>query len=232
MTSREVESVPEFDEFGITAFTTTRQAGDFNPSSRDQAGDVLARWLGLDQDRGTPHERIVVAHQVHGTRVLVHRSGWNGLLRAGDADGHFAAGSPTLMAVTLADCVPIFLGHPSGAAAVLHSGWKGTAAGIALEGVARFASAGLAAHDVVAHCGPSICDRCYEVGPDVYERVTGRSVEHPTTVDLRARIAEQLRDAGVRRVTISGWCTRCNNDRFFSHRCGDSGRQVGVIVSR
>lgn len=232
MTPLELEAVPEFEEFGITAFTTTRQAGDFSLSSREPAGDVLARWLSLGHDRANRCERIVYSHQVHGTRVLAHGSGWSGLLRAGDADGHFAAASPTLMAVTLADCVPVFLAHPSGAAAMLHSGWKGTAARIALEGVARFESAGLGARDLIAHCGPSICGSCYEVGPDVYARLTGHIVEQPTKVDLRAEIAAQLREAGVRRITISESCTRCNNDRFYSHRCGDSGRQVGVIVSR
>ena len=37
--------------------------------------------------------------------------------------------------------------------------------------------------------------------------------------------------AGVRDVSISPWCTRCDNDRFFSHRAGDAGRQLGVIVA-
>ncbi|MBL8983395.1 MAG: laccase domain-containing protein, partial [Gemmatimonadetes bacterium] len=30
---------------------------------------------------------------------------------------------------------------------------------------------------------------------------------------------------------ISRWCTRCDNARFYSHRCGDAGRQLGVIAA-
>jgi copper oxidase (laccase) domain-containing protein len=44
-------------------------------------------------------------------------------------------------------------------------------------------------------------------------------------------IAEQSRQAGAT-VTISPWCTRCHNERFFSHRAGDQGRQLGVLAIR
>jgi copper oxidase (laccase) domain-containing protein len=79
------------------------------------------------------------------------------------------------------------------------------------------------------HLGPAICGRCYEVGPDVYSAVTGTAVDRPTLLDLRQVIAQQARQAGVA-ATISSWCTRCHNDRFFSHRAGDSGRQLGVLL--
>jgi copper oxidase (laccase) domain-containing protein len=51
-------------------------------------------------------------------------------------------------------------------------------------------------------------------------------------VDLRALIADHARAAGVTRISVSALCTRCDNDRFFSHRAGDAGRQLGVIVAR
>jgi copper oxidase (laccase) domain-containing protein len=35
----------------------------------------------------------------------------------------------------------------------------------------------------------------------------------------------------VRDISISDVCTRCDNARFFSHRAGDAGRQLGVIVA-
>jgi copper oxidase (laccase) domain-containing protein len=81
------------------------------------------------------------------------------------------------------------------------------------------------------HLGPSICGRCYEVSPDAYAAVTGRTVNAPTAVDLRAAIADHARGAGVRQISTSGFCTRCDNDRFYSHRAGDAGRQLGVIVA-
>jgi copper oxidase (laccase) domain-containing protein len=50
-------------------------------------------------------------------------------------------------------------------------------------------------------------------------------------VDLRALIADHARQAGVRDASISQWCTRHHNDLFFSHRAGDSGRQLGVMIA-
>jgi copper oxidase (laccase) domain-containing protein len=67
------------------------------------------------------------------------------------------------------------------------------------------------------------------VGPEVLEAVTGRPAQRKGYLDVRAVLAEQATRAGVRSVSISGWCTRCHNDRFFSHRAGDAGRQLGVI---
>jgi copper oxidase (laccase) domain-containing protein len=69
------------------------------------------------------------------------------------------------------------------------------------------------------------------VSPDVYERLTGSRPSKPTTVDLRALIADHARAAGVRHISMSAACTRCHNDRFFSHRAGDAGRQLGVLIA-
>ena len=85
--------------------------------------------------------------------------------------------------------------------------------------------------ELTLHLGPAICGGCYEVSPDVFERLTSRTVDRPTTVDLRALIADHARLRGVRRISISASCTRCNNDRFYSHRAGDSGRQLGVLIA-
>ena len=43
--------------------------------------------------------------------------------------------------------------------------------------------------------------------------------------------AAAAKEMGVGQLSASPHCTRCDNDRFFSHRAGDKGRQVAVIVS-
>lgn len=228
----EVEVVPDFDTMGIVGFTTTRQMGSFNLAASEPAAAVFGRWQSLSGALAPLARRLASAVQVHGDEVLAHGDGWRGWLRAPAADGHYAAIGGTAMVVSLADCVPVFLAHPSGACAILHSGWKGTVARIIDRGVAAFRASGLASADLMVHLGPAICGRCYEVGPDVYAKLTGRGVSVPTCVDLRAIIAGHAREAGVRAISISPWCTRCHNARFFSHRVGDEGRHLGVIVSR
>jgi polyphenol oxidase len=226
----QVESVDDFSSFGVHAFTTQRQVGSFGTASDEPVREVMARWDALRAMvalRGI--RRLATASQIHGARVLVHGPAWDGWLRGSQADGHLSTARDTAMAVTIADCVPVFLAHPSGATAILHSGWRGTAARIIEHGIAALASRGIPTAEVHVHLGPAICGRCYEVSPEVLRQLTGETVTAPRTVDLRAIIASQARQLGVRHLTTSPSCTRCNNDRFFSHRAGDAGRQIAVV---
>jgi YfiH family protein len=180
----------------------------------------------------TTAKRLATALQVHGDRLLEHGDSWIGWLRdTSGADGHLSTAPGTAMAVTLADCVPVFIAHPSGFGAILHSGWKGTAAGITQRALSEMKTRGLDVGKALVHLGPAICGRCYEVSPEVFNHVTGVSVEAPSLLNLREVIASHARQAGAT-VTISEWCTRCHNERFFSHRAGDNGRQLGVLALR
>jgi len=225
------EEVPEFEALGVRAFTTTRAVGNFGLAGDEPVRDVIGRWDRLREQLTPLGPRLATARQVHGDRILVHVPAWEGWLRAGDGDGHLAMERGTAMAVSIADCVPVFIAHASGATALLHSGWRGTAARITERALELFESRGIPSVELILHLGPAICGRCYEVSPDVFERLTGRTVDKPTTVDLRALIADHARLRGVRRISISESCTRCNNDQFFSHRAGDAGRQLGVLIA-
>ncbi len=225
-------SIPDFDEWGLTAFTTTRIAGTFGSHATAPAAEVLGRWNALVRaaaDAGAP--RFASAAQVHDAGIVEHGRGWHGWLRSQDKDGHAWMVPGTAAAVTVADCVPVFLAHPSGAAALLHSGWRGTVAGITERAIAWFASVGFGPGALRMHLGPSICGSCYEVSPDVFGAVTGSSTESKQPLDLRASIADRARRLGVRDIAISEWCTRCSNDQLFSHRAGDDGRQLSVLIT-
>lgn len=224
--------VEDFAEWGIVAYTTTRPAGTFGANADEPMATVLGRWgqvVGDAAGRGVP--AFATAHQVHGGEIHEHGPGWRGWLRGPDGDGHLWVRRGHGAAVTVADCTPVFLAHPSGAAAVLHSGWRSTAAGITERALARFVSMGLSPADCRLHLGPSICGACYEVGPEVHLQVAGRVVERPTPIDVRAEIARRASAAGVRAISTSPWCTRCHGDWLFSHRAGDPGRQIGVLLS-
>ncbi len=228
-----VDVAPGFAELGVLAFTTTREFGNLGLGTEEPVGQVMARWRSVtDHLRAIGVERLATAGQVHGARVVTHGPGWAGWLLAADADGHAApAGEPTALAVTVADCVPVFIAHASGAVALLHSGWRGTEARMIDAGIAAMAALGCPARELVVHLGPAICGRCYEVSPDVYERLTGRPVPRPTPVDLRQLIAGRAGALGVRSLSVSARCTRCDNGRFFSHRAGDAGRQISLITA-
>jgi len=225
------ERVPDFDALGITAFTTTRNAGSYGTHSEEPVREVMARWDALRSSLLVATPRFATAWQVHGTHIAEHDGAWEGWLRVWEADGHFAPRRGTAMAVTVADCVPIFIAHPEGAVAIVHSGWRGTAARIVERAIAAFSRQGLAAAELLVHLGPAICGACYEVSADVAAALTGRPATGPQHVDLRALIAEHARAAGVTELTISRRCTRCDNALYFSHRAGDAGRQLAVIAA-
>jgi len=229
--AEESEWVPDVADFGVRAFTTTRTTGSFGLLTEEPVHVVMGRWSALRRELRSGGSRLATASQVHGARVIVHQPGWEGWLRAGDADGHLSIERGTALVVTVADCVPVFLVHPSGAIALLHSGWRGTAARIVEHGILGLTERGIPASEIRLHTGPAICGKCYEVSPDVYRLLTGRDTSGPTTVDLRALIADHARAMGVRHISTSASCTRCNNDRFYSHRAGDAGRQLGVVIA-
>lgn len=225
------ETVPGLSAFGMRAFTTTRQTGSFGTSSDEAVRAVMGRWSRLRDELRSGGARLATATQVHGANVLIHQPGWSGWLRSDGADGHISIERGTALAVSVADCVPVFIAHPAGAIALLHSGWRGTAARIVERAIDALAFRGFPADELLVHAGPAICGACYEVSGDVYAELTGTNPGRPTTIDLRALIAEHANARGVKHITTSAWCTRCHNDRFFSHRAGDGGRQLGVMIS-
>ncbi|NIP83552.1 MAG: laccase domain-containing protein [Gemmatimonadetes bacterium] len=211
---------------GTTGGGRGRDLGLFG---RTPVAESLGRWRALRETTGLG--RAVHARQVHGADVLEHDDATAGLFVAEDCDGHVTARAGILLTVSVADCAPISLVAPGDRrVALLHGGWRGTAAGIVGRGMDRL---GRDPDTVHAHLGPAICGDCYEVGPEVHAALGLPPPATNTPVDVRAVQARQLVDAGVPpgQVTVSEHCTRCGTG-FFSHRGGSPERQLGVLGIR
>ena len=216
---------------GAYALTTARAAGSYGMGSQEPVADVSSRWSSLaDALAARGVDRLTSAYQVHGVQIATHRAGWTGTLRMSAMDGHVTNVPGTALAVTVADCTPVFIAHPRGAIAALHAGWRGTAARILAAGLNALAAIGYPTDECAVHLGPAICGACYEVGPEVLSAVHGRPAVRHALLDVRAVLAAQANALGVASVSSSTLCTRCDNDRLFSHRAGDVGRQLGIIV--
>jgi YfiH family protein len=228
------ESMPGMPA-GIAAWTTTRLDGSFGLMSDDPVVAVTDRWTRLQEaleEQGVV--RLATASQVHGATVATHGGGWHGWLRLRGVDGHISTVPGTALAVTVADCTPVFIAHPGGAIAALHAGWRGTAARILDVGLDALTSLGFPAAECVVHLGPAICGACYEVGPEVLAAVYGPAIsavgDAKGQLDVRAVLRSQAEARGVAQISSSEGCTRCHPERYFSHRGGDAGRQLGVIA--
>jgi polyphenol oxidase len=213
----------------------TTSGADMSLFGGTASGVVMNRWLELRDRLRFP--RVVHARQVHAANVVVHADVLPGILVAGDADGHATAEPGTLLTVSVADCVPIFIAAPDRRAiALLHGGWRGVAAGILERGVALLRKHfGVRPESLRVHFGPAICGDCYEVGAEVTAGLgLATRAGHRAHVDLRAVLADRARSLGLptEAVSYSSYCTRCGDSPFFSHRAGCRERQLGVLGIR
>jgi len=142
-----------------------------------------------------------------------------------------------------ADCVPILLFDPKKlVVGVAHAGWQGTVKRIARVTIDKMISVyGSHPADIRVGIGPSIASHHYEVGPEVVQQVAEsfRAQENSLLesrngskyLDLWAANRFLLRQAGVEDIEISGLCTSCNQNDWFSHR-GEMGRtgRFGALI--
>lgn len=179
-----------------------------------------------------PSDREPTAHidQVHGCDVVVAQ----GEGSAGPADGLVTAQGDLRLVIRVADCLPVLLAVPGGVAAV-HAGWRGAAGGITGRALGRLLEeSGGTAEEVVAWIGPAIGVCCFEVGPEVasaFPAAVRRAGPRRDHVNLAAAVAGQLIELGVpgAAIDISGYCTRCHQHLWHSHR--GSGGQPGRLLA-
>ena len=225
-------AVPRFEltswrqDYGIMAgITLAGDPGspfDMGLAGSEQAGPALERWEALR--RAVPGFRgIVVGRQIHGTVVLWHEDA-RGVAVFDGVDGHATSSPGILLAVTAADCIPVYLIDPVRRfAALVHAGWRGTAGGILSAGLALLQARGSIVDNVSIHCGIGICGQCYEVSREVFD-ACGVPAPAPGKgpLDLREVLVRQAGELGVESVSTSQFCSS-HDGGFFSHR-GSGGR--------
>jgi YfiH family protein len=221
--------------YGIVAGITTRTGGySLGLWSEEPAGQVMTRWRAFRRAFESEFPTVVMSHQVHGTDIKWHANLSPGWIVLDGVDGHATQDRGVLLAITVADCIPIYLVAPHrGIVALLHAGWRGVAGGILERALGELTAAtGATCRDFVMHCGVGICGNCYEVGYEVSERLTGRPPStSPAFVDLRGLLAGLGAALGLAEVSISAFCTAHHNDQFYSHRAsrGTDGRMVAYM---
>ena len=108
---------------------------------------------------------IQYMNQVHGNNletIFSHSS-----LPIDETDSLFSSTSSITLGVLTADCLPSALSKNDGSeCAMLHAGWKGLLSGVIESTLTSFTKG---CSDVSAWIGPSISQRNYEVGIDLYE---------------------------------------------------------------
>jgi YfiH family protein len=191
---------------------------------------LVAQWLEAPE--------LVFSRQVHGDAVRVVDAA-AGAAAAPEADAMVTAQPGRFLVMQVADCQSILMYDPRRrVVANVHSGWRGSVANIAgrtLKAMQhRF---GCSAADVRVGIGPSLGPCCAEFvhyRDEIPRELWGyrRGAAH---FDFWAMSRDQLMDGGIpgEQIEVSGLCTKCHTQRFFSYRADQTtGRFPAVIGLR
>ncbi len=185
--------------------------------------------------------RVAVLHQVHGAAVVRVRGPSGSEVVVGEADAAFTTETDVVLAVRVADCVPVLFAGP-GVVGVAHAGWRGAAAGVVDATLdAMVEATGAPAGAFVAAIGPCISAAHFEVGPEVVDGLVATGVPEREVVafvgprgrphvDLSAVVRRHLERRGVATDVIAR-CTVADPELFSHRRDGPlTGRSAGVVV--
>jgi hypothetical protein len=228
--------LPTWRPHGVIAGITGRgsepgRGFDLGLWSDAPVGEIMSRWRAFRRAQ-VGFDLVALGNQVHGVGIETVGQG-RGWLHVEGVDGWITTGRGTLVTITVADCIPVYLLVPGRGVGLLHAGWRGTAGGILGVGLERLlAATGSAPVDVLMHLGIGICGPCYEVGSEVMEGC-GEPAEGPGPwhLDLREHLMRQGERLGIRQVSSSGWCSAHDRASFYSHRAsrGLDGRMVAYL---
>ncbi len=209
---------------GLSAFFTDRNAGIETGS--------------LSCLSGFPEEALYMPVQQHTDQVLVLEE----FCPPETADAAVTAVRGILLGIRVADCVPILVyDREREIIGAVHAGWRGTARGIlgkTIKAMAdRFSSR---VDDILIAFGPSIRGCCYDVSEDVLSAVEAATGDgdyilwrgNKGYVDLVSANRIQVLSMGVpdENLWMSGECTYCIPDKFFSYRHSRTGKRQGGFI--
>ncbi len=215
----------------------------------DSAENVRENFRRAFAHLHIPEGAEVFTKQTHTTnlRIVTEEDRGTGLVREipyTDTDGLVTNARGVALTLFCSDCVPVFFVDPvKKAIGVCHAGWRGTVGEIAGKTVRLLKDTyGCRPEDILAGIGPSIGPECFEVGSEVVAEflpVFGEEVviadRYPKPhIDLWRANAISILRSGVpeKNITVSGLCTMCRPETFFSHRAtgGKRGSNAGFLM--
>jgi polyphenol oxidase len=211
--------------------------------SSDQRDIVTINRARVAAVLGVTPDCLVGVYQTHSADVATVDGPPDAPLRA---DALVTATPGLALSVLTADCQPVlFLDPEAQVIGAAHAGWRGALAGILEATVDAMQALGARPGSIRAVIGPSISQRAYEVGPELFDEVT---IDDPEAsrffaggngdrvqFDLPGYGLYRLRAAGVGEATWTGHCTYSDEQRFFSYRRSvhrkeaDYGRMISAI---
>ena len=152
------------------AFASLNLGNPGGAGVRDEETRIQENYQRLQAAMGVADRERCWVHQVHGHRVLTVRQGAE-FENGQPADALVCDDPQRVVAVRVADCVPILLASDDGrVVAAVHAGWRGVVGGVvgaAIDAMRR--EFGVPSARLLAAIGPCIGPEAFEVGAEVAE---------------------------------------------------------------
>ena len=211
--------------------------------SSDQRDIVAINRARVAGALGVSPVNLVGVHQTHSADVVTVSGPPQAPIRA---DAMVTATPGIALSVLTADCQPVLLvDHEAGVIGAAHAGWRGALAGVLEATIAAMRDLGADPAATRAVIGPTISQRAYEVGPELFDEVTADDAEASRffaagqgdrmQFDLPGYGLYRLRAVGVGEAQWTGHCTYSDEARFFSYRRSvhrkeaDYGRMISAL---
>jgi len=225
-------SFPPLDAFPFVLHGLTIKGR--NPASN---GDRKAT-AKLLKKVGRPKARVVSLSQMHRDQCVAVTAG-DKLQRSYSGDAVLTDRNDVLVAVRMADCLPVFMVNPKRRIiGMIHAGWRGTLLGIARRTIRKAEDRfGCRPGDFTLLFGPCIRSCCYRVSDRVAvlfdEECVSRRRDGAPMLNLVQANLKQFTDCGVKedKIFVVGGCTFCDKDLFCSYRRDkeNAGRMIGYL---
>jgi len=157
---------------------------------------------------------LLTAQQIHGDKIACVNAMVETDREFSGCDGIITNQRGVTLGIYVADCCAVYLvDRKQRAAALIHSGKKGTNLRIVSKAIAQMHEKfSIQPQDLIAQLSPCIRPPHFEV-------------------DFAADIIRQCQTAGLNEIHDSGVCTACNLDAYYSYRAekGRTGRMLALL---
>jgi hypothetical protein len=220
---------PIFNKYSnLTIVMSEKRDGSMKlmPDDSPNTGRNLGNRKRFLEKKGINPDFLISAEIVHGSSIEIVSARDSNKVIAG-VDGLLTNEKNIFLAVTVADCLPIFLYEPvKNVFGIMHAGWRGLEKDIAGVAVNKMKSVfSCKPEDILIGIGPGICQKDFEVGGEVAEKF----IEYPEAIlredkkiflDLKKIAAQQFLRQGVAKnnIEISFECVFELPDKYFSYR--------------
>jgi polyphenol oxidase len=203
----------------------------------DSKEKVLNNREAFFNQIGLTTSQIAIQKQVHSDIItLVEKPGL-----IGESDAMITSVPGTGLAISSADCVPIFIyDRGNNLIAAVHSGWRGTQKQILRKTIETLVvNYNSKTDNLFFYIGPSITQNNYEVGEEVAAQFDSRySLRQDGKIFLNVLQAniDMINNFGIdkKQMEVSQLCSYTEKDLLQSYRRdrNKSGRALGIIARR